>query len=229
MLDWLTNTLPVFIGGFSVFAFVLVFLGGVITSIGPCNLAMVPLIMAYVGGQEDVSRSRSFWLSLFFTFGSATTFMLLGIIIALIGGIFGSTKSILYYVVAAVCIIIGLNLLKIINLQFPGLTGLQSRYKPKQGFVGSYFLGMVLGLAGSQCGTPILFAILSIVMLKGNIAYGAALLFFYAIGRGVPVVAAGTFTGIIKNMPVIEKWSRVFESAAGVILITIGVYFLWIA
>lgn len=229
MLDWLTNTLPTFISGFSVFAFVLVFLGGVITSIGPCNLAMVPLIMAYVGGQEEVSRARSFWLSLFFTFGSATTFMLLGIIIALIGGIFGSAQSILYYIVAAVCLIIGLNLLKVINLQFPGLTGLQSRYKPKQGLVGAFFLGMVLGLAGSQCGTPILFAILSIVMLKGNIAYGAALLFFYALGRGVPVVAAGTFTGVLKNMPVIEKWSAALEIVAGIVLLALGIYFLWIA
>lgn len=229
MLEWLTNTLPSVLSNFSVVAIVLVFLGGVITSIGPCNLAMVPLIMAYVGGQEDVGRTKSFWLSLFFTFGSATTFMLLGIIIALIGGIFGSTKSILYYVVAAVCIIIGLNLLKIINVQFPGLTGLQSRYTPKQGLLGSYILGLVLGLAGSQCGTPILFAILSIVMLKGNIAYGAVLLFFYALGRGVPVVAAGTFTGVLKNMPVIEKWSNALEIVAGLVLLTLGVYFLWIA
>lgn len=229
MLEWLTNTLPTIIGHVSVIAFIMVFLGGAITSIGPCNLAMVPLIMAYVGGQEDVSRARSFWLSLFFTIGSATTFMILGIIIALIGGIFGSTKSILYYVVAAVCIVIGLNLLKVLNTQFPGLSGLQARYNPKQGLLGSYFLGMVLGLAGSQCGTPILFAILSIVMFKGNIAYGAALLFFYALGRGVPVVAAGTFTGVLKNMPIIEKWSNALEIIAGLILIIIGIYFLWIA
>lgn len=228
-MDWLNHALPAAIGSVSVTAFILVFLGGVITSIGPCNLAMVPLVMAYVGGQEESDRYRSFWLSLLFAFGNATTFMLLGIFIALIGGIFGPAKRILYYVVAAVCLIIGLNMLKVFNFQIPWLSGVGARYQPKQGFLGAYLLGIVLGLTGSQCGTPILIAILSIVMLKGNITYGAALLFVYALGRGVPVVAAGTFTGVLKSMPLIDKWSKVLEIVAGLVLVSIGIYFLWIA
>lgn len=228
MLNWLTNTLPGVLTNIPALAFLLVLLGGVITSIGPCNLAMVPAIMAYVGGQSDVSRARSFWLSFFFTLGSASTFMLLGVFIALVGGIFGSAQSILYYLVAAVCIMVGLSLLHLFQINLPWFSALQ-QYSPRQGLFGAYTLGMVLGLAGSQCGTPILLAILSIVMLKGNIAYGAVLLFFYALGRGLPVILAGTFTGILKNMPLIAKWSGVMEKAAGVVLLGLGMYFLWIA
>lgn len=228
MLDWLTNTLPGVLTGVPALAMLLVLLGGVITSIGPCNLAMVPAIMAYVGGQTEISRSRSFWLSLFFTLGSASTFMLLGIFIALVGGIFGSAQTILYYLVAAVCIIVGMGLLHLFQINMPWFSALQ-QYSPRQGILGAFTLGMVLGLAGSQCGTPILLAILSIVMLKGNIAYGAILLFFYAMGRGVPIVLAGTFTGIVKNMPLIAKWSEVMEKIAGLVLLGLGMYFLWIA
>lgn len=228
MLDWLTNTLPGVLTNVSALAFLLVLLGGVVTSIGPCNLAMVPAIMAYVGGQAEINRARSFWLSLFFTLGSASTFMLLGVFIALVGGIFGSAQSILYYIVAAVCILVGMSLLHLFQINLPWFSALQ-QYSPRQGLFGSYTLGMVLGLAGSQCGTPILLAILSIVMLKGNIAYGAVLLFFYALGRGVPVILAGTFTGILKNMPLIAKWSGVMEKAAGIVLLGLGLYFLWIA
>lgn len=228
MLDWLTNTLPGVLANVSALAFLLVLLGGVITSVGPCNLAMVPAVMAYVGGQLEINRARSFWLSVFFTLGSATTFMLLGIFIALVGGIFGSAQSLLYYLVAAVCIMVGLSLLHLFQINLPWFSALQ-QYSPRKGLFGAFTLGMVLGLAGSQCGTPILLAILSIVMLKGNIAYGAVLLFFYALGRGLPVVLAGTFTGLLKNMPLIAKWSGILENIAGVVLLGLGLYFLWIA
>lgn len=43
-------------------ALILVFAGGALTSIGPCNMAMIPLIIGYVGGSRDLSRGRSFIL-----------------------------------------------------------------------------------------------------------------------------------------------------------------------
>ena len=51
------------LGTASVVGFLLVFLGGVVTSLGPCNMATIPLIVGYVGGSHDVSRSRAFVLS----------------------------------------------------------------------------------------------------------------------------------------------------------------------
>ncbi|MDH7479372.1 MAG: cytochrome c biogenesis protein CcdA [Syntrophomonadaceae bacterium] len=229
MLDWLTNTLSSLISSYSAIAFVLVFLGGAITSIGPCNISMVPVVMAYVGARADVDKKQSFWLSLAFTLGSSTTFMLLGVIIALIGGIFGFAQTVLYCLAALVCIAVGLSLLRVWSINGSWFTGLYNPVPQKKGIMGAFMLGMALGLAGSQCGTPILLAILSIVMLKGKIIYGAVLLFFYAVGRGVPVVLAGTFTGLIKSMTSLAKWSNVLENIAGLILILVGAYLIWIA
>jgi hypothetical protein len=70
----------------SLLGYLLVFLGGVVTSIGPCNIATIPLIVGYVGGSTNLSRPRSFALSLAFAVGLAITFMLLGIFASLIGG-----------------------------------------------------------------------------------------------------------------------------------------------
>jgi cytochrome c-type biogenesis protein len=75
----------------------------------------------------------------------------------------------------------------------------------------------------------VLVAILSIVMLNGKLAYGATLLFAYGLGRGVPIILAGTFTGAIKALPAMQRWTRWMESAAGVTLIGIGLYFIWMA
>ncbi|MGQ9503079.1 MAG: cytochrome c biogenesis protein CcdA [Anaerolineae bacterium] len=69
----------------SLVAFALVFFGGVVTSIGPCNVAMVPLVVGHVGGSTSLSRGRSFALSLSFSVGLAITFMLLSVVATLIG------------------------------------------------------------------------------------------------------------------------------------------------
>jgi hypothetical protein len=69
----------------SLLAYALVFLGGVLTSLGPCNVTTIPLIVGYVGASHDLPRRRAFTISLAFAMGLAITFMLLGIVEALMG------------------------------------------------------------------------------------------------------------------------------------------------
>ena len=216
------------LGQSPVWAFLLVFAGGVLTSIGPCNISMAPIVIAFVGGSKQPSKSRGFVLSLFFVLGSSLTFAILGVLASLVGGVFGPAKSILYYIVAAVCILIALNMLGVFKLNLP-VADVSSIGKLRNGLLGAFLLGLTVGLAGSQCGTPVLVAILSVVMAKGLIAYGAGLLFAYGLGRGVPIVLAGTFTGVLKAMPRLARVQRGAEIAAGVILLAVGRYFIWMA
>lgn len=228
MLEWINEMLPRFLTAFSVYGLGLVFLAGVASSIGPCNMSIIPVIISYVGGTES-GRQRSFILSVLFALGTAMTFMILGLIIAGVGGIFGSSRSILYYFVAAICITIGLNLTGVwkFNISFGGQ--LLSRLGEQKGPGGSFLLGMVMGLVGSQCGTPVLLAILSLAMASGQCLYGALLLFVYALGRGVPIVAVGTFTGLLTRMEQFARWNSIMEKVAGVLIIIMGTYFAWIA
>lgn len=228
MEAWLNQAAPQVLTSFSLYGYGLVFLAGVITSIGPCNLSTVPVIIGYVAGTE-AGKKRSFMMSLLFTLGTATTFMLLGLIIAAVGGIFGTSRSVLYYIVAVVCITVGLNLLGILKLNVNFGGNLLTRAGEQRGYLGSYILGLVMGLVGSQCGTPILLAILSLAMASGQWLYGATLLFVYALGRGVPIVAIGTFTGLVARMDQFARWNAVLEKVAGVMIILVGGYFAWIA
>lgn len=228
MEQWIGQVVPQLISSFSLWGYGLVFLAGIVTSITPCNVSMIPVIIAHVGGTET-GRKRSFILSVFFTLGTATTFMFLGLIIAAVGGIFGTSQNIIYYFVAGVCIVIGLNLMGLIPLNFSFGFGLVDKVGDRKGFLGSYVLGLVMGLAGSQCGTPVLLAILSLAMANGHWIYGATLLFVYALGRGVPIVAIGTFTGLITRMDSFARWSGMLNTAAGTLLIMVGGYFIWIA
>ena len=220
---------PAALQNVSLLAFLLVFMGGVVTSIGPCNLATIPLIVGYVGGSRDLPRTRAFVLSLAFAIGLALTFMLLGVAAALIGGLIGASTRWWYYLVAGICFVIGLNMLGVLNLNLPlWFGGLRERIGLK-GIPGALALGLISGLVASQCATPVLAAILTYVMAKGALVYGAALLFVYALGRGVPVVLAGTFTGVLKSFQKLGRWSEIIEKISGVIVIGVGLYFLWLA
>jgi len=229
MEQFLNETVPRLIGDVSALAYLMVFLGGVLTSLGPCNLSMVPVIMGYVGGQQDLSKAKGFRLSVLFTLGSSATFVLLGIFAALVGGLFGAKKQALYYTVALVCFLIGGNLLGAIKLNLDFLTRFQPRRLITTGLSGAFLLGLAVGLTGSQCATPILAAILTYAMAKSNLPSAAALLFVYGLGRGVPIILAGTFTSVVRVLPKMERWTTLAQKAAGAVLVGVGLYFVWVA
>ncbi len=210
-------------------ALILVFAGGVVTSIGPCNMAMIPLIIGYVGGSRDLGRGRSLVLSATFATGLAITFMMLGVIVSFVGGLVGAGHRWFYYIVAGVCMVIGLQLLGLIHLPMPDFLAGQRQQMKWRGAPGALALGLVSGLVSSQCATPVLAAILTYVMAEGAVAYGALLLFVYALGRGVPIVAAGTFTGALKQLRAFGRWSGTLEKVSGVIIIAVGLYLVWLA
>lgn len=210
-------------------ALLLAFAGGVLTSIGPCNVAMIPLIVGYLGGSRDMTRWRSFYLAATFALGLAITFVILGVVAALVGGLLGPQMRWFYYIVAGICFVIGLQFLGVLALPLPDFFAAQREHISLQGVPGALALGLVSGLVASQCATPALAAILTYVMAEGSIAYGALLLFVYALGRGVPIVAAGTFAGALKQVRALGRWTPLLEKAAGVIVIGVGVYLIWLA
>jgi len=213
----------------SVLSYIIVFVGGVVTSIGPCNVAMIPLVIAYVGGQRDTSRGRSYVLSAAFALGMAITLALLGVIAALIGGIIGGSTHLWYYVVAAVCIVMGLQLLGVVEIPLPDLAARQRERISRRGVLGALLLGLVSGLAASGCATPALAAILTLVMARGSLLYGASLLITYGLGRGLPIVILGGFAGMVRALPRVMAVTAIVEKASGVLMVAIGLYFLWLA
>jgi cytochrome c-type biogenesis protein len=156
--------------------------------------------------------------------------MLLGVVAALVGGLVGGATRAWFYLVAGVCLLIGLQMLGVIHLTIPSWFGAMRERVGLRGTPGALALGLVSGLVASQCATPVLAAVLTYVMAQqGSLLYGAALLFVYALGRGVPIVLAGTFAGALKGLQSLGRWSSVIEKVSGVVVIAVGLYLLWIA
>jgi len=217
------------VADFSLWAYVLTFAGGILTSIGPCNIAMIPLVIAFVGGQKDIGRGRSLALSSAFALGLAVTLMILGVVASIVGGMIGGNTRVWYYIVAAVCIVMGLQWVGVFSLPLPDLAGRSREKIQHRGVLGALLLGLASGLVASGCATPALAAILTLVMSEGAIAYGASLLLVYGLGRGVPIVLFGTFAGLIRLIPQMMRWTARLEQVSGVLMIGIGLYFLWAA
>lgn len=224
--NFFQNILPQAVSGFSPLTLILVYLGGILTSVSPCILTMIPIMVGYIGGytgEEETSKIKGFGLSVIFVLGMSVTFSIFGIIAVMLGKVFGQIGDTWYYVLAAIAIIMGLQLLGVINIRFPSLSELPVK---KGGAASTFLIGLLFGLVMSPCATPVLAVIIAYVASTGKFLYGAALLFVYGLGHGLPLIIAGTFTATIKQLPRFHKYTRYVTFASGVVLILLGLYFL---
>lgn len=209
-------------------AIVAVFLGGVTTALNPCVLAMVPLLMGVVAGNKDTTTvRRSLVFSLFFVLGLAVTFTVLGLISGLMGRMFGDVGRFWKYIVAGVCLLMGLHLLGILKWNLPVPAAVRVKRK---GLIGAFLLGLLFGVVSTPCAVPILAVLLAFVAEKGNVLYGGFLLFVYALGHSALILVAGTSVGAAKSL-LESKGLRtahgVLQKVAGILIIGIGAYFLF--
>jgi len=207
-------------------AVVAVFVGGVTTASNPCVLAMIPLVMGMVAGsKESTGLKKNFVFSLFFILGLSVTFTALGLISALMGRMFGDVGGFWKYLVAAVCLVMGFQLLGIfkLELRLPQMFSVR-----KKGKLGAFLLGLLFGIVSTPCAVPILAVLLAFVAQKGDILYGGLLLFTFALGHSALVLIAGTSMGAAKKL--IEsrglgKANAALQKIAGAVIILVGVYF----
>ncbi|MFC1993540.1 cytochrome c biogenesis CcdA family protein [Chloroflexota bacterium] len=207
-------------------AFPACFLGGVISSASPCVLAMIPLVIGYVGGYAEGSQKKAIQYSLMFTLGLTATFTVLGIIAGALGRLFGDVGGFWYYILPPVAILLGLYLLfsDKLNLNI----GLSQRFMPKRkALLGAFLTGLFFGITASPCATPVLAVILTFAATKQNIVYSGGLLLAYALGHWVLVLGAGISAGFAQRVLAskgISNFSSYSKKVAGVIVIGVGIY-----
>ncbi|MBX2861445.1 MAG: cytochrome c biogenesis protein CcdA [Vampirovibrio sp.] len=208
--------------GYSPWVFLLAFIGGFISSLLPCALGMLPVMVGYIGGYSHNKRDVFVQVTLF-VLGVAVVMTVLGIAASLLGVAFGGlVGSNVYYFLGILAILAGLQLLEIIHLPLPqGLTRLP---ETKAGSVlAPFILGMAFGVASSPCGSAFLAAILTFISREQNLVFGGISLFCYALGQGVILLVAGLFTGLLKHKAAIGQFSLWVNNISGWLFILAGV------
>jgi len=227
-METLLNHLSQSIAENPLLAYVGVFLGGILSSSSPCVLATIPLVIGYVGGYSEGDRRKAVLYSLTFILGLSLTFTVLGAIASVIGGLFGMVSRTWYFVVGGIAVVMGLHLIGLFEWNLPIPIHLQPK---KRGILGAFLLGLFFGIVSSPCATPVLALILTFVATKGEVVYGASLLFIYALGHCALIFLAGTATGFVENFVKSKGISNVTtwgKRIGGSIVVFAGIYLIYL-
>ncbi|OEU22290.1 DsbD-domain-containing protein [Fragilariopsis cylindrus CCMP1102] len=204
----------------------IMYAAGLLTAFSPCVWGLLPLTISYISTAAGEREDKKILLpTLSFAFGLASVFCSLGLIAASVGGAVygnsGNTNIILPIFSNAICCVMGLQLLELIDVPLPALQSSSTKKtqndepilidssgkilssnkdsSSKKGEQGSLFRTFLLGgssaLVASPCATPVLTSILAFVANSSNPLLGGFLLLFYTLGYSTPLLVTAATGG----------------------------------
>jgi len=203
------------------------FWGMISVLFSPCHLASIPLIVAYVGGQNQIvnSRQASFY-SISFTVGLFITIALIGVICSVLGRMLGDVGVYWQVLVGIILIWVALGLLGVEKCTLSG--NILSRMN-LQGILGAFILGLAYGVLSGSCTFGFIAPILAIITVQGKIATGVLLIILFGIGHCLPIVVAGSSAAAVQKLLENSTWHNAsfwFRRIAGSTIILMGIYFI---
>jgi cytochrome c-type biogenesis protein len=225
-------------------AFLSIFALGVLTSLSPCSIVLLVVMVSYVGSlrkdSEDTSKkftAQGFWVGIFFTLGMSLVFFVFGMIIQSIG-FFIEASTVFYLIAGVILIVLGINVFKPIK----GILGIKSRGEQssqimgkgrniffklgkKSLYLGALFLGILFAIGWAPCAMSLMMPVFILTLTqKISILMGGLLLFVFGLGHGVPIIPLCAVTSSVRGKlgnkyVTAGRWTqRVF----GVIIIIVG-------
>ena len=215
-------------GHFSLIMLVISFLGGLLASISPCSLAMLPIIVGYVGGYSQGNPAKTFLQMLFFVFGSSLVFATIGVICALTGKVFVSFAP-MYFILllGSLLMVMGLNILGVLDFSMPVLIKQIPQSSGKNMILYPILIGAIFAIAGTPCSTPILAGIMAFASMSTNILFAVLMLFMFSLGQGLILVIAGVFTSSLKGFKNFAHISEILLKLSGVLLVLSSIYIFY--
>ncbi len=228
MLESIFLTVHSWIAGGMAIAALGCFLWGMISVVfSPCHLASIPLIVAYVGGQQTLVNPREAGLySVAFTSGLFITIALIGVICALLGRMLGDVGNIWQVLVGLVLVWVALGMLGVEKCSMSGSLLYKLNLK---GMPGAFGLGLAYGVLSGSCTFGFIAPILALITIQEKVATGILFILLFAVGHCLPIVAAGSSTAAVKRLMENSAWQGAgngFRKAAGVVIVLLGVYFI---
>jgi cytochrome c-type biogenesis protein len=220
--------------------FVGLFTLGIVTCLSPCSIGIIFSFLTYVVGTSKTVR-RGLFTGLAFILGLSIIFFIIGFAVTFVG-VIARHYRIFYGIAGVLFVLFGLNNLgafmkiktpKIKNI-FPVTEGLESfklsalnKFSKYHYLIGSFALGVVLGLAWAPCSISLIFPVIIMVMAQAATPlYGGTLLFTFGLGHGVPIILISmVFVGvrevISRKFILASMWVR---KIFGIILIGLSVW-----
>lgn len=206
---------------------------GLMTAISPCPLATNITAIGFIS-KDIENRNRVFMNGVFYTLGRAISYTVLPLIIFLgadqlkFSGFFQRYGE---KALGPLLIILGLLMLDLIRVNFPGINRLTSKFenKTKWGYLDSLLLGSVFALAFCPYSGVLFFGML--VPMTISSASGLYLPFIFALATGIPVIlfswllaySIGSIGSVYDKLKILEIWMR---RLVAILFIGVGVYYI---
>ena len=195
--------------------------------LSPCHLASIPLIIAYVGGQEKAVQPRQAGgYALVFSTGLFITIAVIGVVCALLGRMMGDVGIWFQVLVGIILVWVALGMLGVESCSMNG--SLLYRLNVR-GVVGAFILGLAYGVLSGSCTFGFIAPILAIVTVQAKVFTGVVLILLFALGHCLPIVIAGSSTALVRRILENSAWQSTgawFRKGAGVVIVLLGIYFI---
>lgn len=228
MINSLLNNLSLLLQEHLWFAPFLALLAGIVTSVTPCALSSVPLIVGYVGGTGQNNTKRALFLSLTFAIGTSVSFTALGVVASSAGKLMGVSGSWWYILLGVVMLLMALQIWGIVSI-LPTVGVLSKNVK--RGYIGAFLAGVLSGVFSSPCATPVLIVLLGILAQGRNLLLGVLLMLCYSLGHSFLTVIAGTSIGFVQtlnNSKKYGKFSQILNITLGTAILLIAFYMFYL-
>ena len=189
---------------------------------------MLPIIIGYIGGYSDAKPLKTFVQMLFFVFGTAIVFSIIGIICAITGKVFISFAGGYFGIfLAGIIMVMGLKLIGVLDFELPVVIKEMPKNDGTNTYLYPVILGGVFALAGTPCSTPILAGIMAFASLSASIAQAILMLFLFSLGQGLILILAGFLTSHLKNWKGFYKFSDWLLKISGGLLVIASIYIFY--
>lgn len=213
-------------------------LAGALSFLSPCVLPLVVPYLGFLGGvtlraapggavAEVPDRRRVLVAAGFFVLGFATVFTVLGATASWLSQLLAEHLDALAVVAGLVLIAFGLHFAGVLRI---GLLYREKRFQVRERPVsplGAYVVGLAFAFGWTPCVGPVLAGVLTLAAGRDSVAHGAALLFAYATGIGLPFLLAAAFVApFLSFIARFRRYYRAVELAVGGLLVVTGVMLL---
>ncbi len=207
---------------------------GLMTAVSPCPLATNITAIGFIS-KDIESRNRVFYNGLFYTLGRVITYTSIALIIFLGADQFKFGAFFQIYgerIIGPLLIIIGVVMLDLVKIRFPGFTGIASKLeeRKKWRYADAVLLGVVFALAFCPYSGVLYFGML--VPLTVSSASGLYLPVIFAVATAIPVILfawflAYTVSGVGKIYSRIKTFEIWFRRIIALLFIAVGLYYVF--
>ncbi len=209
--------------------FLIAFLLGILMSLTPCIYPMIPITVGILQARGGQSWLQHTIHAFAYTTGLATTFALLGLLVASGTAYHGALFNNPWFIITIVVLLgyMAFSLFDFYPLYIPQFFSSSSLQNTKKGGLTTSFLfGIATGTMASPCLSPGLALLLSIVAQLESQAQGFLLLFLFGLGSSVPLLLISSFSQSLRFLPRAGSWMIEVKKFFGLTLLATCLYYL---